>query len=189
MSSIDHLCGFISDDSEPEAPVCLPEPSLPPRERGGKPVPLSVALAGGRAAAEADAAEQRALASKAGNGYPFLTKREIKERATTDYGFACDCLMVIFARQTDDEVVDKETRWKNRIGFMSSHAVHGTRIAQLLLNGERLEDEDEERVWAMAPRYSKQLADHFRRIALKKAHAEGDQALIDQAAKFGVGLI
>jgi hypothetical protein len=185
MNSIDNLCGFVSDDDTTDAPVVLPEPSLPPRVPGGAPVPLTEA----RKEAEAAAAEQRAVACKAGNGYPFLTKSEIRSRAQTDWQFACDCLLVVFARQTDDEVVDKETKHKNRMGFMSSHAVHGTRIGQLLVNGETLEDEDQGRVWAMAHRYSKQLASHFRNVQLRKARETGDTALIEQAAKFGIGII
>lgn len=187
MSSIDHLCGFISDDSNTDStpvPVVLPEPCLPPRSRGGQPVPLS------QAQAEAKAAANKAVAkTKTSNGYPFATKREIVARLADDRDFRAEALLVLYQRQTDDEVVAKDTKWKNRRGFMSSHAVHGTRIGQLLVNGESLEDEDQDRVWAMAPRYSKQLADHFRTVQLRKARETGDTKLIEQAAKFGIGIL
>lgn len=175
-TNIDHLCGFISDDTTTE-PVALPEPSLPPRERGGRPIPLS------QAQAERAANERRAEArAQTSNGYPFMTKRQIKERIETDPDFAQDCLLVIYERQTDDEVAEKDTKWLNKRGFMSSHAVHGTRIAEAILAGEWIEDEDRARITAMAVRYSKQLAAHFRKVALKE-----NPELAAQAAKFGVG--
>jgi len=160
-------------------PVALPEPSLPPRVPGGAPVPLS------QARAEREAGERKAQArAQTSNGYPFATKREIKERIEADPEFAAECLLVVYQRQTDDEVAERDTKWKNRRGFMSSHAVHGTRISELILAGEELESEDEGRMMAMAVSYSKQLAAHFRTIQLRE-----NPELAAQAAKFGISAL
>ena len=176
-TNTDHLCGFIATDDN--APVSLPEPSLPPRERGGQPVPLSVALA------EKSAGEKIAQAREAtSNGYPFMTKRQIVAKLHAERDFRHEALLVLFQRQTEDEVVEKDTKWKNRRGFMSSHAVHGTRIAELILAGDRIEDEDEGRIEAMVVRYGKQLAAHYRQVKL----AENPE-LAAQAAKFGIGAL
>ncbi len=174
-NNIDHLCGFIATDNN----TILPEPSLPPRARGERPMTLS------QAQAETAAAERKAqAATKTSNGYPFQTKREIKERIQADPDFAQECLLVIYQRQTDDEVAAKDTKWKNKMGFMSSHAVHGTRIAEAVLAGDWIEDEDRARIAAMAVRYSKQLAAHFRQISLRN-----NPELAGQAAKFGIGAL
>ena len=115
------------------------------------------------------------------NNYPFMTKRQIKSRLETDPEFQRECLVVIYRRQTEDEQSYKTTVHKNRRGFMSSHAVHGTRIAELILKGEPLDDEDEARLKKMVASYTKQLAAHFREQALRE-----NPALAAQAAKFGI---
>lgn len=164
---------------ETPTPVSLPEPHLPPRTPGGRPVPLSVALA------EKAAAERKEEArGRTSNGYPFATKREIVERLHADREFRHEALLVLYQRQTDDEVAEKDTKWKNKRGFMSSHAVHGTRIAEAILAGEEIDAEDEGRIEAMVVRYGKQLAAHFRQAKLR-----ANPELAEQAAKFGVGAL
>jgi hypothetical protein len=183
--SIDNLLALCPSTvrSTRTTPVSLPEPNLPPKTPGAPPVPLSQALA-------ERTAEDRARANKAqarertSNGYPFWTKREIVARIEADFDFATECLLVVYQRQTDDEVAEKDTKYKNKRGFMSSHAVHGTRIAELILAGEVLSDEDRGRVAAMAVRYGKQLASHFRQMRLRE-----NPELAAQAAKFGVGAL
>ena len=96
------------------------------------------------------------------NGYPFVTKRQIADHLESSEDFRNEAMLVLYRRQTEDEQETSETKWKNRRGFMSSHAVHGTRIAKALLAGEPLSDEDRGRVSAIACRYTKQLAAHFR---------------------------
>lgn len=110
--------------------------------------------------------------------YPFVTKAQLAVRLQ-DFAFCCEAMAVLFDRQTAFEQDTSSTLSKNRRGFMSSHAVHGTRIARALRAGEPISEEDVPRVLAIAPRYTKQLADHFRQLA-----TEADPALADQAACF-----
>ncbi len=118
----------------------------------------------------------KAKPKNGGNGYPFPTKREILARIAADRDFRVASLLVLYRRQTEDEQETKETKWKNRRGFMSSHAVNGTRIAQAILAGEELSDEDEAKLGAIVPRYSKQLAAHARQEALAADPSKADTA-------------
>lgn len=111
--------------------------------------------------------------------YPFLTKAQIAAKIENDFGFACEVIGILYARQTEHEQQTKSTLNKNRRGFMSSHAVHGSRIAQALLAGQALDEADVGRVQEIAPRYTKQMADHFRAAAI-----EANPELAAQAACF-----
>lgn len=102
------------------------------------------------------------------NTYPFLSKSQIKARIQEDPSFAATCLVAISARQTEDEHDSKTTVHKNRRGFMSSHAVNGTKLADKIRFGEALSDEDTGRVQAMACSYTKQLAAHFRQQMIRE---------------------
>lgn len=115
---------------------------------------------------------------KTKKSYPFVTKAQIAA-SLQDYGVACAAMVVLFERQTAFEQETSSTLNKNRRGFMSSHAVHGTRIARALKAGEALPEEDVARVLAIAPRYTRQLAEHFREAALA-----ADPELAEKAACF-----
>jgi hypothetical protein len=115
------------------------------------------------------------------NNYPFLTKAAIKDRLAVDSEFVLQCVLVMDARQTEDEQESRETKWRNRRGWMSSHAVHGGRIAALVRSGEELSAEDADRARGMVLRYSKQLAAHFRQAA-----QEEDPSLAEAGSVFGV---
>jgi hypothetical protein len=118
----------------------------------------------------------KAKAPDGGNGYPFQTKREICARLETDSGYRHSCLIVLYERQTADEQETKETKWKNRRGFMSSHAVNGTKLAEKLIAGEQLTDEEEDKLAGIVCRYGKQLAAHFRAQATAADPAKAEQA-------------
>ena len=120
----------------------------------------------------------KAKPKNGGNGYPFPTKREILAQLATDRDFRVTSLLVLYRRQTEDEQETKETKYKNRRGFMSSHAVNGTRIAQAILAGEELSEEDEAKLDAIVPRYSKQLAAHARQEALAADPSKADTAAV-----------
>jgi len=138
----------------------------------------------GQSLCVARAAQNKAAAKGiTNNGYPFLTKTQILAKLQEEADFRREALLVLYQRQTDDEVVSRDTKYKNRRGFMSSHAVHGTRIAELILQGETLEEEDEDRLAAIVCRYTKQLAAHYRVSRLRE-----QPELADQAAKFGIRL-
>ena len=115
------------------------------------------------------------------NGYPYPTKREIKTRLETDADFRSECLLVMHERQTTEEIETKGTTAKNKRGWMSSHAHKGTTIALAVIAGEDLSDEQEAWVEASVPRYTKQLASHFRQVA-----RDDNPELADKAAIFGV---
>jgi hypothetical protein len=129
-------------------------------------------------ATETTAPERRPLAS---NLYPFRTKRAIKAQIAEDQGFANLCLLVIHARQTEAEKATKETISQNGVGFMSSHSKNGTKLAQAVLAGCRLNPDDQEMIRKIAGSYSKQLAEHFRAEELAK-----NPALKAQAKVFGL---
>ena len=152
-TATDHLLGFCPEATDEPAPETK-------RSADSAPAP-------------------KAKAPNGGNGYPFRTKREICDQLATDRDFRHECLLILYRRQTEDEQETKETKWKNRRGFMSSHAVNGSRIAQAILAGEQLSDEDEAKLDGIVCRYGKQLAAHFRQAA-----TAAEPELADKAACF-----
>lgn len=114
----------------------------------------------------------------ASNLYPFLTKNQIKNKIANDTEFAHECLLIIHARQTEDEKETKDTKWKNRRGFMSSHAVRGTTLANKLLAGEWLNPDEETMLTGIVGSYTKQLAAHFRQAALADRPELAEQAKV-----------
>ena len=104
--------------------------------------------------------------TKSANLYPFLTKAQIKARLEAEPAFRKEAMCLLHTLQTAWEQTSLQTKDKNRQGFMSSHAVHGGRIARLIGAGETLSPEDEARVDSIAPRYTRQLAVYFRAQAI-----------------------
>lgn len=102
------------------------------------------------------------------NLYPFLTKKQITARIIDDKGFALQCLAIMDGRQTDDEKEIKDTVYKNRRGWMSSHAKKGTELAAKAASGETLTDAEIGEVQALVGRYTKQLASHFRNVEIER---------------------
>ena len=100
------------------------------------------------------------------NLYPFLTKAQIRARLETEPGFRYEAMAILHTLQTEFEQNTKSTRDKNRQGFMSSHAVNGSRVAEKIKAGETLTPEDEAIVQKIAPRYTRQLAIWFRAKAI-----------------------
>jgi len=100
--------------------------------------------------------------NKPKKSYPFRTKRQILEQLETDDTFLVECLGILYQRQTTDEQETKETKYRNHRGFMSSHAVNGTRLAEKMLSGEEWMPEEWDKVRGIVCRYGKQLAAHFR---------------------------
>jgi hypothetical protein len=100
------------------------------------------------------------------NLYPFLSKAQIKARLDSDPGFCREVMCVLLKLQTEHEQATETTLNRNRQGFMSSHAVHGTRIAKKILSGEPLSGDEDAKVAEIAPRYSRQMACYFRARAI-----------------------
>ena len=100
------------------------------------------------------------------NLYPFVTKTQIKNRLETEPTFRLQAMAILHTLQTEHEQATKSTKNKNRQGFMSSHAVKGSTVAEKIKAGEPLSDEDMQTVDKIAPRYSRQLATFFRAQAI-----------------------
>ncbi len=100
--------------------------------------------------------------TKTATSYPFASKAQIKARLEEEPQYRYEAMVLLFTMQTQYEQETAKTRSKNRIGFMSSHSVHGTRIAKLIIASEPIDMEDEVRILQIAPRYSRQLAAHLR---------------------------
>ncbi len=117
--------------------------------------------------------------SKSGNLYPFVTKNQIKSQLDSDPAFRLQAMAILHTLQTEHEQATKSTLNKNRQGFMSSHAVKGSKVAEKIKAGEPLTDEDNEIVATIAPRYSRQLATYMRAQAIAN-----DPALKETAKLF-----
>jgi hypothetical protein len=57
-----------------------------------------------------------------GNESGQYSVEKIKERIQTDYGFAIQCLLKLYERQTTDEQLSEETKHVNNIGFSGADA-------------------------------------------------------------------
>ena len=98
--------------------------------------------------------------------YPFQSKSSIKARLAADPSYREQALVTLYTKQTEWEQAAKATRDRNRVGFMSSHAVHGTKIAQKLIAGETLSEEETFRMDEIVSHYTKQLARFAREDAI-----------------------
>lgn len=115
------------------------------------------------------------------NSYPFISKNEIKARLESDAGFAAQCILIMQDRQTSYEQETSTTKDRNRRGWMSSHAVFGGKIARQIRSFEEITPEDRDRAIAMVSHYTKQLASHFRGLAV-----DANPELAKAGALFGV---
>jgi hypothetical protein len=98
--------------------------------------------------------------------YPFQSKAQILARQS-DLSVALEHLAIINGFQTTDEQGNKVTKYKNRSGFMSSHAANGTRICEKHAAGEPLTDDEVALARKIAGSYGRQLALHFRELAIE----------------------
>jgi hypothetical protein len=104
--------------------------------------------------------------SNSGNLYPFVTKKTIKAKLDTDQAYRIQAMAILHTLQTEHEQATNSTVVKNRQGFMSSHAVKGSKVALKIKAGEPLSPEDLDVVDTIAPRYSRQLATFARAQAI-----------------------
>jgi len=114
--------------------------------------------------------------------YPFPSKKQIAARIATEADYACTCLLVLYARQTEHEREVKGTINKNRRGFMSSHAVNGSKLSEKVLAGEALEPEELSFVQELVSHYGKQLAAHFRQEMIEKDPSLAEAARVFSAS-------
>ena len=99
------------------------------------------------------------------NVYPFLSRAQIKAQIDSDDVFVVRCLEILYLRQTQHEQDTKSTLNRNRAGFMSSHAVNGSTFA-VKARQEGLSEDELSKARSIVCRYGKQLASHFRQVAI-----------------------
>lgn len=112
------------------------------------------------------------------NNYPFVTKAQLAGRIATDDDFVKECLVIMYRRQTTDEQEEKDTKYRNKRGFMSSHAVRGTELALKVVADEWINPEEMELARSIVKSYTKQLAGHFRTQTLAERPELADQAKV-----------
>lgn len=95
----------------------------------------------------------------------------LKVQLANDASAVEKAMVLLAQRQTEGELESKETIIKNRQGFSSSNAHHGTIYAQLVAAGGKLEGEHLERAIKIATFHARQLA---------KIAAEADGVLDDE---------
>lgn len=100
-------------------------------------------------------------AKKAPVNYPFPTKKQVLADQESDE-VVLEHLGILVGRQTPDEHTQLVTKYKNRRGLMSSHAVNGTKLFDKVASGEELSLEDLALARRIVSRYGKQLAAHYR---------------------------
>jgi hypothetical protein len=110
------------------------------------------------------------------NSYPFRTKAQILAQLSTDDTFVIECLGILYNRQTSDEQERHDTKYKNRRGFMSSHAVNGCLLVEKMMRGEGWTPEESDKALAIVSRYGRQLATHFRAEQIKASPDLATQA-------------
>jgi hypothetical protein len=115
------------------------------------------------------------------NNYPFLSKAQIVAKLESEPDFVKQACLILTSRQTEDELASHDTKWKNRRGWMSSHAHFGTACAEKIARDEELTDAELAKLTGMVCKYRKQLAAHFRAEAL-----EANPDLADAGKIFGV---
>lgn len=112
--------------------------------------------------------------------YPFATKAEILA-SQADFPTCLVHLEQLYVAQTADEQSDETTRYRNRSGFMSSHAVTGSKLAVKARSGEELTPEEQDKVRSIVCRYGKQLAAFSREAAIRSNPELGEIAKIFSA--------
>ena len=112
------------------------------------------------------------------SGYPFVTRRELQARLQADATFMMECAAVLQAR-TEQRAAGAAPVGK-AWGWMSSERVIAGRLTAVSKIG-MLSIDDEAKLAKLVSRYSRQLADHFRSIAIQE-----NPGLSAAAEKFSV---
>lgn len=115
------------------------------------------------------------------NNYPFTTRAQIKANLEGSFDARAQAMVTIFQHQTALEQGADKTLMANRVGFMSSHAVNGSKVAKKLIAGEELDATEVDLVNKIAPRYSRQLA-----VLERNAALAANPELAEVAAVFGI---
>lgn len=106
------------------------------------------------------------VVSRAPKTYPFAGQNACRAALKENADLRRLMIVALFHCQTEQEKARRDTEEDNKRGFMSSHAFHGSRIAEAIIKGDALAPEDQERVEKYAPVYAKQLAAMLRSYAI-----------------------
>ncbi|MEO8901156.1 MAG: hypothetical protein ABI488_05735 [Polyangiaceae bacterium] len=118
------------------------------------------------------------MSKPAPTAYPFMTKKQIQARIVAEPAFMMECASVMQARteQRAAGLAPPGKPW----GWMSSERVVAGKLTAKSKIG-MLSLDEEQRLAKLVSRYSRQLADHHRTIALAE-----NAGLAGAAEKFGV---
>lgn len=111
--------------------------------------------------------------------YPFVGQKACKAKLETETSVQLCMMVTLLHLQTDQEQAIRDTKEKNKRGFMSSHAKHGTAVAEKIRDGKDLTADDWAVIAKVAPHYSRQMAVSLRTFAMAN-----DPALAITAAGF-----
>jgi hypothetical protein len=112
------------------------------------------------------------------SGYLFVTRKQLVVRLGSEPAFVAECAAVLQAR-TEQRAAGSAPPGKPW-GWMSSERVVAGRLTAKSKIG-MLSEEEESKLTALVSRYARQLADHFRALALQE-----NPGLSVSAEKFGV---
>ena len=113
--------------------------------------------------------------------YPFVGVKAVKAVLTSTPEVQRATLCMLWHLQTETEQAKRDTEVRNKAGFMSSDAWHGSRIAERLACGMDITAEDEARIEKIASKYSKQLSVQLRRQAMVENPALAAYAVVFSA--------
>ena len=113
--------------------------------------------------------------------YPFVGVKAVKAELERNPEIQKAVVCMLWHLQTETEQAKRDTEVRNKAGFMSSDAWHGSRIAERLANGMELTGEDEAKIAAIACKYSKQLSIQLRRQAMVENPALAAYAVVFSA--------
>ena len=99
----------------------------------------------------------------------YPSRAQITTRIAEDDVFMLECLQVMYCRQTQHEQDTKSTLNRNRAGFITiSHAFDGSTLA-VKARQEVLSEDELSKARSIVCRYGKQLASHFRQVAITES--------------------
>lgn len=124
---------------------------------------------------------EAAVPAKISKLYPFETKAQIAAKIASSDEYMLGGLCQLHTWQTEHEQEVRTTEEKNRRGFMSSHAVNGSKLAEKVKGGEALTGEEMAKARSIVCRYTRQLA-----VASREASLDANPELRATAAIFGV---
>lgn len=87
-------------------------------------------------------------------------KRFVKEKLGNNIQWAIRALHVIHNNQTEDERVNRSTKWENGIGFSGFDAPFLTSLADQLNRGGTLSPKQVKALLRTMPKYWKQIINH-----------------------------